>query len=93
MKSTERICNLLLFGQHSASTFKQSLASLLIELKVVSGGAVAPGGLLGDLGTAQRTGVLAVQPRRDAELAEDVAAAEPHGRRVVVVADGARVAC
>lgn len=64
----------------------------LVELEVVGGGSVPPGGLVGHLGAAQRARVLAVQPGRDAELAEDVAAAEPHRRAVVVVADGARLA-
>lgn len=59
---------------------------ILIELKVVRGGSVAPGGLVCDLGAAQRARVLAVEPRGYAELAEYVAAPEPHRRRVVVVA-------
>lgn len=45
-----------------------------IKLKVECGGSVAPGGLVGDLGAAERARVLAVEPGGDAQLAEDVAA-------------------
>ncbi|KAL4716313.1 hypothetical protein ACJJTC_014793 [Scirpophaga incertulas] len=51
-----------------------------VQLELVRGGAVAPGGRVGHLGAAQRARVLAVQPRGDAQLAEDVAAAQPHRR-------------
>ncbi|KAL4716292.1 hypothetical protein ACJJTC_014772 [Scirpophaga incertulas] len=51
-----------------------------VQLELVRGGAVAPGGRVGHLGAAQRARVLAVQPRGDAQLAEDVAAAQPRRR-------------
>lgn len=65
--------------------------SRLVQLEVISGRAVSPSGLVGDFGPAQWTSVLTVQPRRDTQFTEDVAASQPHRGRVVIVTDGTRV--
>ena len=63
-----------------------------MELEVIRGAAVSPGGFVCNLGATERTSVLPVQPGGDAELTEDVAAIKSHRRRVVVVTYWTRVA-
>lgn len=59
----------------------------LEELSKVSGGTVAPAGVVHDLGATQRTCLFSVEPAGDTALAEDVATLEQHGCVIVVMTD------